>query len=271
MNEEEVALEALKYKIRTERGFNAHIYKDMCIRRRLAVRMLACGCDDFRTYAERLDADGAEYDRLIATLTINVTRFFRNAGAWELLREEVISRLLDHPSDRPIRAWSAGCASGEEAYSLSILFHEVCRASGREDALARIRILGTDIDGGSLAAAREASYPELSFAETPANLRARWFSPEPPFELREEARRNVRFENADLISDAMPARLHLIVCRNVLIYFDRPTQERLFHAFHDALVPGGFLFLGRVESLLGRARGLFRPVSTRERIYRTPT
>lgn len=270
MTEEESALEALKYKIRADRGFNAHIYKDNCIRRRLAARMQARGCADFRTYSDLLDTDQAEYDRLIAALTINVTKFFRNFSAWEVLRTDVIPHLLEESDSEPVRAWSAGCASGEEAFSLSILFHEACRETGRPGAHERLALLATDIDEGSLAAAGRGIFPELSFAETPPDLRSRWFSAEAPFRLREEARRGLRFENRDLISDEMPTGQHLIICRNVLIYFDRPTQERLFVAFHEALAPGGFLFLGRVESLLGRARGLFRPVSTRERIYRKP-
>lgn len=268
MNEDDVALEALKFKIREERGFHANIYKDSCIRRRLAVRMKARECADFSAYATLLDADRAEYDRLIQTLTINVTKFFRNFEMWEVLRAEVIPRLLSQGGDDPIRAWSAGCSSGEEAYSLAIAFHEVAREAGLQDALERLDILGTDIDPPSLAAAAAAVFPELSFTETPPDVRARWFTGRAPARLRDDAKRSVRFEYADLISDPFPAARHLIVCRNVLIYFDRPAQERLFLDFHEALEPGGYLVLGRVETILGPARSLFRPVSTRERVYR---
>src|SRR5690606_5088983 len=151
-----------------------------------------------------LDADRAEYDRLIQTLTINVTKLFRNFEMWEVLRAEVIPRLLSLGGNEPIRAWSAGCASGEEAYSLSIAFLEVAREAGLEDVLQRLDILGTDIDGPSLAAAAEALFPELSFTETPPDVRARWFTGRSPARLQEDAKRPVRFEHADLLSDPFP-------------------------------------------------------------------
>ncbi len=270
MNDDDAALEALKLKIREERGFHAHIYKDSCIRRRLAVRMRARDCADFTAYAALLDVDGAEYDHLIRTLTINVTKFFRNFEMWEVLRAEVVPGLLRSGGDAPIRVWSAGCASGEEPYSLSIIFQEVAHGAALEDVLGRLEILGTDIDLPSLAAAAEAGFPELSFTETPPDVRSRWFTGRAPAQLRDEVKRPVRFEQADLLSGSFPTKNHLIVCRNVLIYFDRLAQERLFLDFHEALEPGGFLVLGRVETILGPARSLFRPVSTRERVYRKP-
>lgn len=267
MTEEEHALEELKRKIHRDRGFNCHFYKDKCLRRRLAVRMRARGEESFAGYAALLDREPGEYELLLDALTINVTKFLRNAEVWQVLREQVVPELFDD-GRRPTRVWSAGCASGEEPYSVSILLHEHAEATERVTALRHFEILGTDIDRRSLESARRAVYTDLSLQETPEEVRQRWFSAGPPYELAERARRNVEFRAVDLISGEVPQEQSLILCRNVIIYFDREIQERLFQRFYDALVPGGFLVLGKVETLLGPTRGLFRPVSNRERVFR---
>lgn len=269
MSEEDRALDALKGKIHEERGFNCHFYKDKCLRRRLAVRMRARGVDTFGGYAALLDTDPAEYDILLDTLTINVTKFFRNAETWSVVEREVVPELFALDDD-PIRIWSAGCASGEEPYTISILLREWAESSGRTGDLARFRILGTDIDRRSLDAARRAEYPEMSLTETPDEVRERWFSAGPSFRLAPEIRENVIFVSKDLISGTRERGQHLIVCRNVIIYFDREIQERIFKHFYDALLPGGFLVLGKVETLLGPVRSKFRPVNNRERVFRKP-
>jgi len=262
-------LERLKLKIQTERGFNCRWYKDKCLRRRLAVRMRARGTADYAAYAALLDGDPAEYDHLLDTLTINVTKFFRNMDTWEAVRESVLPQLFDR-DDRQLRVWSAGAASGEEAYTVSMLLHDHGRRTGQAERVGRFRIVGTDIDRRSLEAARAGEYPELSLTETPEEFREEWFSPGPPFRLRAEARRNVSFLRRDLISEEPEREQHLILCRNVVIYFDREIQERLFQTFYESLVPGGFLVLGKVETLLGSARSLFRPINNRERIFQRP-
>ena len=269
MELEEEGFEELKRKIQVDRGFNSGHYKDKCFRRRIAVRMRARGEETFHGYARLLDQDPQEYDLLLDALTINVTKFFRNAETWATVEREVIPALFDAPR-REVRIWSAGCASGEEAFTLSILLHEWARRNGRVRELRRFHILGTDIDQRSLDAARRAEFGELSMNETPPDLLERWFSPGPPWRLAEAARANVSFARRDLISGEPEREQSLIVCRNVIIYFDREIQEELFRRFHDALVPGGFLLLGKVETLLGPARTLFRPVNSRERIFRRP-
>jgi chemotaxis protein methyltransferase CheR len=262
-------LERLKVKIESERGFNCKFYKDKCLRRRLAVRMRARGTPSYAAYAQLLESDQMEYEHLLDTLTINVTKFFRNLDTWDAVRASVLPGLFAR-DERRLHVWSAGAASGEEAYTVSILLHEHARATGQLDRLERFRIVGTDIDRRSLEAARVAEYPELSLNETPEAIREAWFSPGPPFRLREEARRGVSFVRRDLISGEPEAEQHLILCRNVVIYFDREIQEQLFQRFYDALVPGGFLVLGKVETLLGSSRSLFRSVNNRERIFQRP-
>jgi chemotaxis protein methyltransferase CheR len=262
------ALERLKRKIERDRGFNCQFYKEKCLRRRIAVRMRARGERTFADYAALLDRDPAEYDHLLDTLTINVTKLFRNAETWAAVEEQVLPHLFE--GDGPLRAWSAGSASGEEAYTLAILAREWLEERGRAREASRLQIVGTDIDRRSLEAARRAEYPDLSMGETPEGVRERWFTGGPPWVLRPEAKQGVSFERRDLISGRPLAGQHLILCRNVVIYFDREIQERLFRRFYDALVPGGFLVMGKVETLIGEARLLFQPVNNRERIFRRP-
>ena len=265
---DEEELEKLKRKIERDRGFNCSFYKDKCLRRRIAVRMRARGQRTFAEYAALLDREPAEYDHLLDTLTINVTKFFRNLETWSAVEQQVVPHLFARPG--PIRIWSAGSASGEEAYTISILLQEWAEKNGRTADLARVRITGTDIDRKSLEAAERGVYPELSLSETPELVRRRWFSPGPPYRIRPEAQRNVSFARRDLISGVPEREQSLIFCRNVVIYFDRDIQERLFKDFYDSLLPGGFLVMGKVETLIGVARTLFRAVNNRERIFQKP-
>ena len=258
---------ALTAKIERDRAFGCTSYKEKCLRRRIAVRMRARGVHRFSDYAALLDRDAIEYDRLLDALTINVTKLFRNWSTFDTLARHVLPILWDG-SARPIRGWSAGCSSGEEAYSLAILFHRHAAQRGERAGASRVQILASDIDRASLDAARGGQYAEAAFADTPDDLRRRYFSLRPPFEVVPEIRPLVTFERRDLLVDPAPAGMDLIVCRNVLIYFDRATQESLFQRFHDALVPGGFLVLGKVETLLGPTRSLFAAVEPRERIFR---
>ena len=235
----------------------------------MAVRMRARGIDQFDDYADLLDRDPSEYDRLIDTLTINVTKFFRNQEVWAVVEDEVVPRLFEG-NPAPRRIWSAGCASGEEIYSVAMLLRGWAERFGRTRELERFHLLGTDIDRRSLAAARRGSFPELSMGETPPELLDRWFSPGPPYQIDPIIQERVEFTSRDLISGEIEPDQHLIFCRNVIIYFDRGIQEELFDRFYEALVPGGFLVLGKVETLLGRTRSLLRPVSNRQRIFWKP-
>lgn len=259
----------LTEKISRERGFGCASYKEKCLRRRIAVRMRARGVHTFADYARLLDSDAREYERLLDTLTINVTKLFRNWDTYAAIAGTVIPALWALPAPE-LRVWSAGCSSGEEPYSLAVLFHRYAESRGEGARLpARVSILGTDIDRASLDAARAAAYPESAFADTPADLRDRYFTREPPHTVAPAARALVRLERRDLLNEPAPSGgLHLVTCRNVIIYFDRATQEGLFARFHEALAPGGFLVLGKVETLLGPVRSLFAAVDTRERIFR---
>ncbi|MBI4408637.1 MAG: protein-glutamate O-methyltransferase CheR [Gemmatimonadetes bacterium] len=259
-------LQALKEQIVQRAGFYCHGYKEKCLRRRLAVRMRARGIHRYADYATLLQSDPGEYDRLLAALTINTSKFFRNPEVWDALCTHVVPSLFA-VRGTTVRLWSAGAAAGEEAYSLAILLLEYARAHRLEARLKRCEVLATDIDRQSLEIARQGEYPGSAFSEMPAALRDRWLEGPRRNRVPPAARRLVRFEEADLLTEPLREPKHLIVCRNVIIYFEREMQENLFTRFRHALVPGGYLVLGKVETLYGRAGSWFRVVAPRERIY----
>ncbi len=267
--QDERAFEALTQKISRARGVTCEAYKDRCLRRRIAVRMRARGVHTFEAYSRLLDQDAREYDLLLDALTINVTKFYRNPEAWRALAGPLAE--LWRTRQGRVRAWSAGCASGEEPYTLAVALAEAARGAGEDSLLARARIDATDVDRQSLDRIRAAEFPESAFGEMPAALVGRYFTPGPPRQPLPALRRIVRVLKHDLTREPPPdAPYDLIVCRNVVIYFDRPMQERLFAAFTDALTPGGVLLLGKVETLSGPARERLILEDPRERIYRKP-
>jgi chemotaxis protein methyltransferase CheR len=269
---DDVAFAHLARQITRTSGFALGAYKDKCIRRRIAVRMRACGVHTYDDYRVLLERTPGEYDRLRDALTINVTRFYRNAETWNLLRREVLPTLLDNRRGE-VRVWSAGCASGEEPYTLALLAADHLDRVGRSGDLARLTIDATDIDRTSLDRARVACYRAEGLTELPDDLALPYFEAAGDGERRvaDRLRRRVDVRTLDL-SREPPLRTdyHLILCRNVVIYFDRAMQERLFQTFVDALVPGGYLVLGKVETLFGAARDRLTLVDPRERVYRRP-
>ncbi len=261
---------ALARRLEEAVGLDLAAYKARCLRRRIAVRMRAHGVHTYAQYLEVLDGMPGELEKLLDTLTINVTKFFRNGETWSWLAERVLPDLLCATEGR-LRIWSAGCSSGEEAYTLAMLVARVLRELGREAWLERLRIDATDIDRLCLERARQARYPAAAFSECEASLVEPWRRSVGPdeYEIVPELRARVRVARCDLTADPPPhPPYEMVVCRNVIIYFDRPTQERLMLAFHAALAPGGYLVLGRVETLFGPARQQFELVEPRERIYR---
>jgi chemotaxis methyl-accepting protein methylase len=220
-------------------------------------------------YAAVLDIDPREYERLLRSLTVNVTKFFRNWETYAAIESRVIPALWER-GERETRIWSAGCSSGEEPYSVGILMHKSASRRRELGRLEQVTILGTDIDGDCLGEAERAFYAESALGDTPVELRRDYF-PETVglHTMLPEVRSLVSFECNDLLGYQPPMQdVHLLLCRNVIIYFEREAQDALFAAFHRALAPGGFLVLGKVETLLGEARSLFAPVNARERIFR---
>ena len=267
---DEGAYAELARKISRGSGLALQAYKDKCIRRRIAVRMRACGVHSYADYHALLDRSPGEYERLRDALTINVTRFFRNAETWNVVRGSLIP-LLCRPAGA-VRAWSAGCSSGEEPYTLAVLLAEHLASEGHAEQLDRIMVDATDVDRTCLERARAARYSLEALSDMPGELLRRHFEPlGMEYRVAERIRARVHIRAHDMTAEPPLRRdYHLILCRNVLIYFDRPMQERLFNAFTDALAPGGFLVLGKVETLFGAARERLTLLDPRERVYRRP-
>ena len=267
--QDERAFRALTRKITRVRGLACDAYKARCLRRRIAVRMRARGVHSFEEYTRLLDADAHEYDLLVDALTINLTKFFRNMETWRALEPRLAT--LWQARGGQVRVWSAGCASGEEPYTVAVALAETARRCRQASRLPQVRVEATDIDRGSLERTRAATFPDASFTEMPAELARRYFTAVAPRRPLPVLQGLVHVAQHDLTSEPPPHPPYdLIVCRNVVIYFDRPMQERLFTQFADALTPGGILLLGKVETLFGPARDRLVLEEPRERIYRRP-
>ena len=248
------ALDALLDFLKRNRGFDFTGHKRATLERRLAKRMQAVGAESYESYLDRLEAEPDECTQLFDTLLINVTRFFRDDAPWQFLSEELVPKLLaSRPATAPLRVWSAGCAGGQEAFTLAMVLAE---ALGPESFRERVKIYATDVDERALADARAATYDERQVSDVPPHLLERYFErTDAHFTFRRELRRSVIFGRNDLVQDAPISRIDLLVCRNTLMYFDAATQAGILRRFHFALAEGGILFLGRAETLLSNSDG----------------
>ncbi len=269
MEEEEGrTLEALLEYLRISRGFDFTGYKRPSLARRVTKRLQVLNLQGFGDYLDYLEVHPEEFATLFNTMLINVSSFFRDAPAWECLRADILPKLLAAKTAGPIRVWSAGCAGGQEAYSLAIAFAELL---GTEAFCQRVKIFATDVDEDALSQARQGSYSLEDLEPLPAGLREKYFERAAArYVFLNGLRRAIIFGRLDLIADAPISRLDLLACRNTLIYFNLETQRQILERFHFALDETGFLFLGRAEMLLMHAN-LFTPVNLRQRIFvRTP-
>ncbi|MGF1478648.1 MAG: CheR family methyltransferase [Cyanophyceae cyanobacterium] len=266
-NEEDQVFESLLEFLREKRGFDFTGYKRSSIKRRITRQMQRQQIDSFGDYLDYLQVRPDEFLPLFNTILINVTSFFRDAEAWTYLQTHVLPNLLRERRDtQPIRIWSAGCASGEEAYTLAILFSEEL---GIEDCRQRVKIYATDVDEEALSEARHASYSTEALETISPELQERYFERQGErWAFRADLRRSVIFGRHDLVQDAPISRLDLLVCRNTLMYFNAETQGRILNRFHFALNDTGFLFLGKAEMLLTHS-DLFTPINLQHRIFRT--
>ena len=247
------------------RGLDLSGYKRVGLLRRLTKRMRAVGVDGFAAYLDYLETHPNEYTGLLDTLLINVTTFFRDDLPWEFLASDIIPTLLARKSPKEvIRVWCAGCATGQEAYTLAIVLAE---ALGPDAFQERAKLYGTDLDNEALAKARLGAYTEQELAGVPPALAEKYFDRrDQSFVFRKDLRRCVIFGRNDLVQDAPISRVDLLACRNTLMYFDGPTQAKILARFQFALNDGGFLFLGRAETMLTYGN-MFTPVDLKRRIF----
>jgi len=258
---------ALANKILADSGFDIRQYKERPLKRRLAVRMRSCQVSSYEEYQQKLKDDPGEYTKLLDTLTINVTKFYRNAETYLTVFDRVLPIILEESKNCPVQIWSAGCSSGEEPYSLAIMWREFSQARG---LVKDCNIYATDIDLQILGKAKAGIYPRSSMDEIPQNLIGKYFEArDDKYHISSQIKDMVQFEKLDLFSRYPYSELDLIFCRNVLIYFSRQTQEDIFYKFAKALRADGFLVLGKVENMFGQMKDTFVSFDIKERIYRT--
>jgi two-component system CheB/CheR fusion protein len=259
-------LEALLLYLKESRGFDFTGYKRSSLGRRVRRRMSQLGMDNYAEYQDYLEVHPEEFTALFNTILINVTQFFRDTEAWDHLREVVLPSLLSRkPPGEPVRFWSAGCASGEEPYSLAILLAEML---GQEEFQARVKIYATDVDDEALTHARQGSYSARDVRGLPEEYLQKYFELNGQhYVFSKDLRRSVIFGRNDLFQDAPISRIDMLFCRNTLMYFNAETQARILTRFHFALAPDGILFLGKAETLLSRS-ALFQPVDLKRRLFR---
>ncbi len=241
-------------------------YKEPYVLRRLSIRMRRTGVTNLDEYVRYLVSHTDERQLLIDALGVNVTEFLRDPTTFAAIRASVIPRVAQaRGAHHTIRIWSAGCATGEEAYSLALVTQAVL---DHQPGGGAVKVYATDIDEACLADARRAAYAEAQVRGVPRDLLGRYFVREGDlYMVKPELRGMVTFAHHDLTSPHFPGGFDVIVCRNVIIYFERSAHEELFEKFYHALTPWGFLVLGRTESVWGRARDLFISIDSRERIY----
>jgi two-component system CheB/CheR fusion protein len=262
----EDSFETLLRYMRDSRGFDFTGYKRASLMRRVRRRMDQAGHQTFDEYLDALQANTDEFAALFNTILINVTDFFRDPQAWEFIRTDVIPAILaERGPDDPIRVWSAGCASGQEAYSLAMLLAE---ALGAEAFRQRVKIYGTDVDENALSEARAASYGPKAVESVPPDLLAKYFEKiNGRYVFHKNLRRAVIFGRNDLVKDAPISRVDLLACRNTLMYLNAETQASVLGRLHFALTAQGMLFLGHAEMLLSHT-DRFTPLDLRHRVFR---
>jgi two-component system CheB/CheR fusion protein len=257
--------ELLNY-LKPTRGFDFTAYKRSSLVRRVQRRMQMVHIEDFNDYLDYLEVHPEEFRSLFNIILINVTAFFRDPAAWEYLAEELIPRIVAtcRVGD-PIRMWSAGCASGEEAYSLAMLLAE---ALGLDQFKQRVKIYATDVDEEALNQGRTATYRAKDVVgAVPDSLMERYFERQGDrYIFNKELRRSVIFGRHDLIQDAPISRVSLLVCRNCLMYLNAEAQTKVLERFHFALDDTGYIFLGKAEMLFSR-QDMFRPTDLKRRIF----
>jgi two-component system, chemotaxis family, CheB/CheR fusion protein len=258
-------LERLLEYLKQTRGFDFTAYKRSTLGRRIDKRMGSIDVNTYADYVDYLEVHPDEFNQLFNSILINVTAFFRDPETFEYLRTDVLPALSESKSeDEQIRVWSAGCASGEECYSVAILLAEQL---GAEQFRDRVKIYATDVDEEELAIARQATYTDRQMEGLPAGLRQKYFDRSGTrWTFKKELRRNVIFGRHDLLDDAPISRVDLLLCRNTLMYFNQEAQSRIVSRFHFALRDGGYLVLGKAEMLLNFA-GTFVPMDLKQRVF----
>jgi chemotaxis methyl-accepting protein methylase len=256
-------------KIKRNRSIDFSQYRSQVLKRRILHRLNVTGCETYWDYILLLNRDPQEYDRLIEYLTIKVSEFFRDPRAFDVLAEAVIPEIIDQKKDRgsnKIRAWSCGAAFGQEAYSMAIL---LCEALGSKLNGYDTRIVATDIDQSTLEAGPWGAFEAGALRKMSPHLLFKYFTRiGNRYVVSDRARALVSFEYYDIVSGRSKSAMDLVLCRNLLIYFEKELQQKALYNLYSSLNPGGFLILGKTESIGPQISDCFEAVDLRERVYR---
>ena len=227
-------------------------YKEKQMRRRINTLITKNKIDSYDAYVALIKRDKEKFEQFINFLTINVSEFYRNPEQWKILENEVFPKLIQRHG-KNLKIWSAACSTGDEPYSLVM-------ALSRHLPIENIRIIATDIDKQVLDTARMGLYNEKSIAAVPDDLKRKFFTKVgASYQISDAVKKRVEFKEHDLLKDAYPSGCHLIVCRNVVIYFTEEAKDEIYAKFYKALAPGGMLFIGSTEQIMNyRELGFLR-------------
>ncbi len=255
-------------KIRNDRGLDFRHYHQGLLKRRVAIRLRAAKLNSYSDYLLVLMENPEEYDKLFETLCINVSEFFRDPEVWEAM-QSLFQNMIRHKKTEhnpSIRIWSAGCANGEEPYSIAIMLKEILLG---EYANCRIEIASTDVDPKCMKFAQKGVYLKASLKNVSKELLNKYFTPEEDgFKIKDEIKQLMNFSYLDLTSPELIKNTDIIFCRNVFIYFDNNLQKQLLIKFYNALRPKGYLVMGKSETLIHEAKEIFEGIDLNARIYR---
>lgn len=258
-------LRKLLEKILEERGVNLTQYKTSFLQRRLEIRLKAHGLQNYLQYASLLDKNPSEYATLFNTLSISVTEFFRDKSVFNFFITKIIQKLLTTASKQnEVRIWSAGCATGEESYSIAMLLKEIL---GNE---VSFKVIGTDINATSIEVAKVGRYHKSVTKNLPVSYLIKYLrhsTKDGFYEVVPEIANSVSFNVGDITRLNPPAPLDVIFCRNILMYLEKDVQYKLIEKFFYSLRNTGYLILGGAETIIGHSAEFFEPATPKERIY----
>ncbi|MFH2146130.1 MAG: protein-glutamate O-methyltransferase CheR [Candidatus Omnitrophota bacterium] len=268
--QEEIILRKILDGILTERGVDFRGYRSKCLWRRVVAAMHDININDAGEYLGALKKDPKAYDKLLNKITINVSEFFRNPETFFAVRDKVIPELIRRKrlkGSKVIKIWSAGCATGEEPYSIAILLKEIFKG---ENASFQANIYATDIDEEALQKARAGRYKRTALRELSSEQIEKNFIKESEeyYSISPELKTNIKFVYHNMIAEPKFNKIDLIFCRNVIIYFNKSLQRQVYENFHKILAEDGYIVAGKVEALMGIGEDLFERVSLSERIFK---
>lgn len=236
--------EKFKDKVLNKTGIDLSLYKERQMKRRIESLIKRYNFDSYEAYFKAISTDGDMLDEFVTYLTINVSEFFRNVKQWNVLRDDVLPKLIENNRKKPLKIWSAACSTGEEPYTTVMLLSKFFK-------LSEIEVIATDIDDKVLAKAKAGQYTEKAISGILPEFRDKYVTKDGnKYTINDEIKRCVKFSKQNLLKDPYPKNCDLIICRNVLIYFTEEAKDKIYQNFNDSLKKDGVLFVGSTEQII---------------------